>query len=674
MNSAADKVMGKFRMISNGNALFSSKKRQIMKKVLYCFLFALFAEIFLFNIRSIYSSKEHDNIQSNYYFEDGTALEWDKSYDFSSGTVITSDNIDAEFRNIYFKIRDCNNRQRITLHLVVQITDEGHAEYYTAQDMLISPLIETSLYIPIEPFGKVDKIKFIIAEDIEGVSFDSIIAGTRTPFFIRKTRILVMWLMALIVSFLLSETAILTSDRRIQRAICLIVLFCNIALALHIQNETIAWGSDYGYADLADAFLDGRNYVAECNDEAVLNFPNLYDYGHRGAEGVDVPWDTAYYNGRYYIYFGAVPAVLLYVPYKWITGNPLGDITAAKIVDVLILIISFFFINELRKKFCKNLDYRLFLLMFTSFSWASILVLIVKRSAIYYIAIGMAYLLVIAGITLWLNSHDDAKLSIWKAMLGSLCMALAVGCRPQFAIASFFGLIVFKDLFAKDKSKILKLIMVILPYFPVAYGLMMYNYYRFGSVFDFGANYNLTKYDMVHMGIHISRIPIGIWYYLLQLPQLSYEFPYLNTAEVHTSYPGFIVSEPVIGGALMLIPFCWLCFFDLRHNDYKRTLAIRRVSYLMTLVVVVADTLMCGVLTRYQADYRLYMILPAVLIAMEMAGVEGDRYAKRYRLLVILSLITLVFCLFTVFAQYEGPDFIEYNTIFYLRLKELFGF
>lgn len=49
----------------------------------------------------------------------------------------------------------------------------------------------------------------------------------------------------------------------------------------------------------------------------------------------------------------------------------------------------------------------------------------------------------------------------------------------------------------------------ILPYIIVAAGVMYYNAARFGSPFDFGANYNLTFNDMTLRGFRIDRFLYG---------------------------------------------------------------------------------------------------------------------------------------------------------------------
>ena len=56
----------------------------------------------------------------------------------------------------------------------------------------------------------------------------------------------------------------------------------------------------------------------------------------------------------------------------------------------------------------------------------------------------------------------------------------------------------------------------LIPFIIVGLGLMYYNYIRFDSPFDFGANYNLTTNDMTLRGFNIDRIFLGIYYMLFK--------------------------------------------------------------------------------------------------------------------------------------------------------------
>ena len=141
---------------------------------------------------------------------------------------------------------------------------------------------------------------------------------------------------------------------------------------------------------------------------------------------------------------------------------------------------------------------------------------------------------------MWLNSvnKDGNIISNIKIFIGSLCLALAVGCRPQFAMASFLSVFIFKDVVIKkikfDYIKgrdILSLIAFILPYVVIGSMLMYYNYARFGSVTDFGAMYNLTTNDMTKRGFRLGRVPYGIFAYLFQITELTTSFSVLKSVQ-----------------------------------------------------------------------------------------------------------------------------------------------
>ena len=55
------------------------------------------------------------------------------------------------------------------------------------------------------------------------------------------------------------------------------------------------------------------------------------------------------------------------------------------------------------------------------------------------------------------------------------------------------------------KRGITEAVAFVLPVVLVAIGLMWYNAARFGSPFDFGANYNLTSNDMTRRGFSVGR-------------------------------------------------------------------------------------------------------------------------------------------------------------------------
>ncbi|MFR3272861.1 MAG: hypothetical protein ACLTQI_02825 [Slackia sp.] len=95
---------------------------------------------------------------------------------------------------------------------------------------------------------------------------------------------------------------------------------------------------------------------------------------------------------------------------------------------------------------------------------------------------------------------------------------------------------------------------LIAPYVLVVAGIMGYNYARFGSYLDFGANYNLTVNDMTKRGMAVGRIAPALFAYFFQPPSASGVFPYLQAAPFDTTYLGQTVKEPTFGSIFASCP------------------------------------------------------------------------------------------------------------------------
>ena len=137
------------------------------------------------------------------------------------------------------------------------------------------------------------------------------------------------------------------------------------------------------------------------------------------------------------------------------------------------------------------------------------------RPSVYEYAILCGAAFVLLALWQWLCAANTPVQHHGKIMLhmalGSLCMALVAGCRPQMELFAVLCLPIFWPQYIRQKrlrSKqgITEAIAFVLPVILVALGLMAYNAARFGSPFDFGANYNLTSNDMTHRGFRIGRL------------------------------------------------------------------------------------------------------------------------------------------------------------------------
>lgn len=106
------------------------------------------------------------------------------------------------------------------------------------------------------------------------------------------------------------------------------------------------------YAMTLDAWEKGQTNMDLTPSEELLQSETPYDNSNR--EGVYYNWDYAYYNQKYYCYFGCAPVALLYVPYYELTGKVLPLNWAYCIMTEAVIVTLFGLILTLVRKFCKR--------------------------------------------------------------------------------------------------------------------------------------------------------------------------------------------------------------------------------------------------------------------------------------------------------------------------------
>ena len=69
------------------------------------------------------------------------------------------------------------------------------------------------------------------------------------------------------------------------------------------------------YKELAAALKEGHAELSITPSEGLINADNPYDTIYLQANGIDYKADYAFYNNKYFVYFGITPEILLYYPY-----------------------------------------------------------------------------------------------------------------------------------------------------------------------------------------------------------------------------------------------------------------------------------------------------------------------------------------------------------------------
>lgn len=627
------------------------------KTYIIFFLIAVFLEIFIFNFRFYQSLGYSETALTNPYFGSGLT-----NYDKSQGSVyaeksgdkyIEFTNIDKKINNIYLDIvRENKNNEsdKEKIKIIIKATDEANQEYLTLPSRDIVSSFERSKYISLNLAGVSDKIQICPDVSDENIFINSIVINRKVPFFFNIIRLILVFLIFSAVYIIRPSSVIWKikfdegSFKQILGILVLalanIFLICNFVFS-NPFFQNLQMSNHLQYKKLTEAFLDGNTYIDEEPSDELIALENPYDTGARSKAGVSYKFDYAYFNGKYYVYFGAVPVLLFYMPYYLVTGTHISNEYVILITAILFLMFSFLLMREIVKRYFKNVSYALYFIFSELLFLSSGAVFPIKRPDFYFVPVFLAMMLAFAGLYFWITSIDKKQDFIkWRLCLGSICMSLIAGTRPQVLMASFLAVPlfwnkVFRDRKLFSKKSIIDTVIFIFPYIISAAAVMWYNYVRFGSVFDFGANYNLTTNDMTKRGFVLGRIPTGIFMYLFEPPVITPKFPFINSVSFYTDYMGNTIHELMFGGAFM----CHIILFSVFGTFFgriKKVLKEKNLLYFVlsslafAVIIVIADTEMAGLLQRYTVDFTWFLFIPACLCSMAIAEAyeKSEIYGK----------------------------------------------
>ncbi len=466
----------------------------------------------------------------------------------------------------------------------------------------------------------------------------------------------------------------------VQLVFMFIVSFFNF----YFVREKFETLQRYQYQMLAESFTKGHTYLDVEPDEILNSLRNPYDKKDRNRAYSlvydDKPenhyiWDAAYFKGKYYVYFGVAPVIIYYLPFYALTGHHIKTSTCITITMILTVIGIFLLLYDICKKWFKKVNLGCFLTFTLLFVNACGLLSIMGRPDHYSLPILMAIMFSIYGLYFWLKAERE-NLKPKYLFLGSLCMASVAACRPQILLTSFFAIPIFYDkvfkerkLFSKNSFK--ETLAFISPFIVIAILLMMYNYARFGSPIDFGANYNLTTNDMTKRGFRLERIPLGIFYYLFRPVTITPIFPFMITESVSTSYFGTTIFEEMPAGFIMsnlLIILALGMFGKKEEFKDKKLYYIGIWSVIASVIIIIADTEMAGILPRYICDFGFLLYLATSLVLFNKLNKEKD--IKIFNKLIFYAFIFgMVYNFMIIFN-----DDIIFRTKIFFYLRNLFMF
>lgn len=666
-----------FLIYKKANKDFKANKK-LLAILLSFLVFAVGLEVTVFNV-NFYNSFKNEEISLNHYL---SYFELNNKYvlTYENNTVYFPE-IDNEVKNIHFDIADINTEKNIPV--TIKLSDDGNLVTYETPERNISRDVKKSHYINIHPYGNVSgmSISFDLGEK-DVITLNGVSLNTKRPFTFSILRILIVVSLCGFIYLFSGKSELnklkLKNNKETYSVfatffICVLSgvfailavinpLFLGIDITqnglefvpLNMQNHNM-------YDELACAILDGKTYI-DNNDvpDSLKELSNPYDTALRTIKsqqtGDKYRWDVAYFEGHYYVYFGIVPLLLMYLPFRLLTSSPFPTAVGIIIFAILFTIGVYKLITLIAEKKFKNLTIRDVLLIFITTVISCGLIFLVKRPDFYSIPIITGLTFSVFGIYNWIYGLYNEKNRNLKFLVGSLCMALVAGCRPQMLLLTFLAIpLFFKkyliDKEIKTKKGVTELILLLSPYIVVAAGLMYYNFIRFGSPFDFGSSYQLTTNDVTNRGFNMGRTGLGFFTYLFQPPVFTAEFPFLEKVTIRTNYVGKTIYENCFGGLITSTPILWfLALLGKAKNTLKEK---KLLSYTLLLVVfgfilVFFDAQAGGLLQRYISDFGFIFFGAVILIIFALC--ENAKTESEKNLLDKLTLSSSFLSIFYSFA------------------------
>lgn len=665
-------------------------KKQILK-CLACFLVISIAiELLIFNRNMFLSLGGQEQVLK---WEATNGFESDKKggYILKSGKTGTLklSGMKGELGYMYIDIGAVDgDGYTAPIEYALVISDEGNSEMYTLPKVNMYPDIEKTKYVCGDSYGDVKDMKiYIYAKSDITVTIDKIAYNVKVPCFFSIIRVILLFSIMMLLWSIRPTSGLYNRswDRGIKAVVVFSVLIINIAILFVLVQSNVSfldpgWAHHKQYHKLAVALTKGEVSIPIGIEDEISKLSNPYDGSLRGqVKNSSLGWDTAFYEGKFYVYFGIVPVLIFYLPFYVITGKAFPTWLGIFIMGVAVLTGAFYLMRQLVRKYFKETPFMLYVVLSVIFGNSMNVIMFMLRPDYYTLPIMCALAFSIWGLGFWIGAArmwEEKKGHKVKVLLklfaGSFCLALVAGCRPQFLLGSFLVFFIFerciKEEFKNDRKRlIINTVVAIIPYIVIAAGLMYYNYVRFGSPFDFGANYNLTTNDMTRRGFELGRVKDGVFMYLFQFPNIGMKFPYVFSTGFQSSNIATTIRESMYGGVLFTNVIL-LSIFSLRRVKkplkekklYKMTVS----SIIFAVIIVVADTQMAGILSRYYGDFTWLLLIAAIIVILQLwESVNNIKLRRKLLTFIIVSGLCGICMQFAIGIQAGG--LISYNDYWY---------
>lgn len=420
------------------------------------------------------------------------------------------------------------------------------------------------------------------------------------------------------------------------------------------------------YIQQFDAFMKGQLHLDVPVPDALTELENPYDYDSRAEFGA--LWDRAYYNGKYYSYFGVAPIIVVYLPYYLLTGSLPSDsfvITFFLLLAAIFIPLTVIKWADLHEK--KTLPLPLLWIgAVTAFIGSMTLLIARGVTPFYYIATiaGNAFLSLFLFLLLKTAEAERLRTRCVFGLLAGLAYACLLHSRLNIALLAAFLVIPFlffrvlkkreevpeklperqrgiraavralpqriRAFLAPPREIVCVLLSLAFPVFCGLTAALALNYARFDSIFEFGTTYQFTVSDISYNRVSVTDLVPAIFHYFFQPFANSTRFPFFALQAFRLyDYGRYVYID--VGFGLFSLPlmkgllFSPAVFLLKKRTRYEKSLLACLLFGLVT--VALLDFSLGGVIFRYTADITILAAIGAVCLTFAFyRAASGGEY------------------------------------------------
>jgi hypothetical protein len=460
------------------------------------------------------------------------------------------------------------------------------------------------------------------------------------------------------------------------------------------------------YDQLATAFEYRSLSIETKPSRALLALPDPYDPGARA--GINYPKDFSLYNGKYYLYFGPVPALILAIV-KSMGLNNLGDQDIVFAFVSGIFIFQSLLIIKIWRRFFQKVPLWIILAcvlfggLVSPFTW------ILTQARVYEAAASSGQFFFLAGFYFGITALEQksATKKNYFFLIVGISWALAIGSRlTQILPISFLTLVIaFFTIrtYRQIKESPEAILAMELLGGPLVLGIAVlarYNWARFHSVFETGLSYQLAGSDLQKYS-HVLFSPLyilpNLYNYLVMAPGINRNFPFLESVPgTGPSIFSFITLPDiyfnnVLTGILFSTPFvlfasiCITAFVLKKKHLMSLVSQADDLSLFKGLIAALAGSFLFGfvpftsffwVASHYQTDF-----IPSLVILSIIGFWQGyictthkpDIIRKLYVAIGIILIVASIIISILLVLSAHVDKFQKFNPIPWEYLVRLFS-